>query len=302
MSIDLKALVTETRNEKSMNIDILSTMEMAKIMNDEDKKVALAIEKELPAIVRAIDAISKAFLEGGRLIYIGAGTSGRLGILDASECPPTYGTDPSMVVGLIAGGEYAIRNAVEGAEDNRELGIEDLKALNFNSKDILVGIAASGRTPYVLGAMAYAKSLGATVIGLSCNPESPIAENSDIAISPVPGPEVVTGSTRLKSGTTQKLVLNMLTTLSMVKIGKVYGNLMVDVQATNEKLVERQKRIVMEATGVTKEEAAVALEKCNNSCKSAIFMILSGLSAEEAMKKLEEHRGFIREAEKSLKK
>ncbi|MGL4252661.1 MAG: N-acetylmuramic acid 6-phosphate etherase [Fusobacteriaceae bacterium] len=302
MSIDLKSLVTETRNENSMNIDTLSTMEMAKIMNDEDKKVAQAIEKELPTIVQAIDTIAKAFLDGGRLIYIGAGTSGRLGILDASECPPTYGTDPNMVVGLIAGGEYAIRNAVEGAEDSRELGIEDLKSLRFSSKDVLVGIAASGRTPYVLGAMDYAKSLGATVVGLSCNPESPIAENAHIAISPVPGPEVVTGSTRLKAGTTQKLVLNMLTTLSMIKIGKVYGNLMVDVQATNEKLVERQKKIVMEATGVSKEEATSALEKCSNNCKSAIFMILSGLSAEEAMKKLGEHRGFIREAEKSIKK
>lgn len=300
--MDLKSLVTETRNRKSMNIDTLSTLEMATIMNEEDKEVAIAIEKELPAIVEAIDAISAAFMDGGRLIYIGAGTSGRLGILDASECPPTYGTDPSMVVGLIAGGEYAIRNAVEGAEDNRELGVEDLKGLNFNSKDILVGIAASGRTPYVIGAMEYAKSLGATVVGLSCNPGSPIAEKADIAISPVPGPEVVTGSTRLKSGTTQKLVLNMLTTLSMVKIGKVYGNLMVDVQATNEKLVERQKRIVMEATDVSKEEAAEALKKCNNHCKSAIFMILSGLSAEEAMKKLHEHRGFIRKAHSDLSK
>ncbi|MGL5963686.1 MAG: N-acetylmuramic acid 6-phosphate etherase [Fusobacteriaceae bacterium] len=302
MIIDLKSLVTESRNEKSMNIDTLSTMEMTKIMNEEDKKVAIAIEKELPSIAQAIDAIASSFLDGGRLIYIGAGTSGRLGILDASECPPTYGTDANMVVGLIAGGDYAIRNAVEGAEDNRNLGIEDLKNLKFNKKDILVGIAASGRTPYVLGAMEYAKSIGSRVVGLSCNPGSPIAENADISISPVPGPEIVTGSTRLKAGTTQKLVLNMLTTLSMVKIGKVYGNLMVDVQATNEKLVERQKKIVIEATGVTREEATVALEKCNNSCKSAIFMILSGLTAEEAMNKLEENRGFIREAEKSLQK
>lgn len=300
MSIDLKTMITEARNDKSMNIDTLSTMEMALIMNDEDKKVALAIEKELPSIVGAIDTIAEAFLNGGRLIYIGAGTSGRLGILDASECPPTYGTDASMVVGLIAGGEHAIRNAVEGAEDNKELGIEDLKALNFNKKDVLVGIAASGRTPYVIGAMGYAKSLGSTVVGISCNPGSPIAEAANIAISPVPGPEVVTGSTRLKAGTTQKLVLNMLTTLSMIKIGKVYGNLMVDVQATNEKLVERQKRIVMEATGVSKEIATASLEKCGNHCKSAIFMILSGLSAEESMKKLQENRGFIRQAEKAL--
>lgn len=300
--MDLKSLVTETRNEKSMNIDMLSTAEMAEIMNEEDKKVAEAIEKELPSIVKAIDLISDAFKKGGRLIYIGAGTSGRLGILDASECPPTYGTDPGMVVGLIAGGEYAIRNAVEGAEDSRELGIEDLKALNFSPKDVLVGIAASGRTPYVLAAMEYAKSLGARVIGLSCNPGSPIAERADIAISPVPGPEVVTGSTRLKAGTTQKLVLNMLTTLSMIKIGKVYGNLMVDVQATNEKLVERQKKIVMEATGVSKEEAADALVKCNNHCKSAILMILAGVTAEEAIAKLGEHRGFIRTAHEALKR
>lgn len=300
--MDLKSLVTETRNEKSMNIDMLSTAEMAVIMNEEDKKVAVAIEKELPSIVKAIDIIAEAFKNGGRLVYIGAGTSGRLGILDASECPPTYGTDPSMVVGLIAGGEYAIRNAVEGAEDSRELGIEDLKALDFNSKDVLVGIAASGRTPYVIAAMEYAKSLGASVIGLSCNPGSPIAEKAGIAISPVPGPEIVTGSTRLKSGTTQKLVLNMLTTLSMVKIGKVYGNLMVDVQATNEKLVERQKRIVMEATGVSKEAAADALAQCNNHCKSAILMILTGVTAEEAIAKLAEHKGFIRTAQESLKR
>lgn len=299
--MDLKTMLTESRNPNTMEIDTLSTMDMVKIMNSEDKKVPLAIEKELEQIAEAVDIISSAFLNGGRLIYSGAGTSGRLGILDASECPPTFGTDPSMVVGLIAGGEHAIRNAVEGAEDSREMGVEDLKKIGFNSGDIFVGIAASGRTPYVLAGIEYAKSLGAKTVGVSCNPDSPIAKNVDIPISPAPGAEVVTGSTRLKSGTAQKLVLNMLSTLSMIKIGKVYGNLMVDVQASNEKLIERQKKIVMDATGVERAEASEALKQCNNHCKSAIFMILSGLEAPKAMDILKEHRGFIREALRNIK-
>jgi len=295
----LGTMTTETRNKKSMKIDTLSTIEMLKIMNGEDKEVPLAIEKELPNIAKAVDKISEAFLNGGRLIYMGAGTSGRLGILDASECPPTFGTPAEMVVGLIAGGEKAIHRAVENAEDSTTLGIEDLKKLNFNKKDIVVGIAASGRTPYVISSLEYANELGATTIGVSCNSDSALAKVASIAISVIVGPEVVTGSTRLKSGTAQKLVLNMLTTISMIKIGKVYGNLMVDVEATNEKLVERQKKIVIEATGVTYEEAQEALLKCNNHCKTAIFMILSGLDAETATKVLKEHNGFIREALKS---
>lgn len=300
--MDLKSMITETRNQKSMSIDMLSTLQMAEIMNQEDTEVPLAIQRVLPHIAHAVDMISSALLNGGRLIYMGAGTSGRLGILDASECPPTFGTDPSMVVGLIAGGEHAIRNAVEGAEDSFEMGMEDLKDIHFTEKDVLVGIAASGRTPYVLGGMEYARSMGAKTIGVSCNPGSPVAKAGDIEISPIVGPEIITGSTRLKSGTAQKLVLNMLSTLTMVKIGKVYGNLMVDVQATNEKLMERQKRIVMEATGVSKEGASQALTSCNNHCKSAIFMILSGLEAKESMDILKENKGFIREALKSLEK
>lgn len=302
MKIDLNILATETRNENSTNIDNISTLEMAKIMNNEDKKIASAIEVELPNIALAVEEISKSFMNNGRLIYIGAGTSGRLGILDASECPPTYGTCPEMVVGIIAGGDYAIKNAVEGAEDNRELGIEDLKAIKFSEKDILVGIAASGRTPYVLSALEYANSIGSITVSVSCNPCSEIAKISKIAINPIVGPEIITGSTRLKSGTAQKLILNMLSTLSMIKIGKTFGNLMVDVQATNNKLVQRQKQIVMEATGVSEEEATYALEQCDDNCKTAIFMILSGFSPEESMAILSLHKGFIREALKSTKK
>jgi len=296
MGLNLKKMVTESRNENTMNIDTLTTMEMVKVINNEDKKVALAVEKELENIAKAIDKISYAFLNGGRLIYIGAGTSGRLGILDASECPPTFGTPATLVVGLIAGGETAILKAVENAEDNKELCIRDLKEINFNSRDILVGIAASGRTPYVMGGIEYAKELGATTISVSCNPNSILAEAVEIPISPVVGPEVITGSSRLKAGTAQKLVLNMLTTGSMIKIGKVYGNLMVDVEATNEKLVERQKKIVMEATDCTREEAASALKQVEGHCKTAILMILGDLGAVEAKKLLKEKNGFIREA------
>jgi len=303
MELNLKKMVTESRNENTMNIDMLSTMEMVKVINDEDKKVAFAVEKELENIAKAIDKISFAFLNGGRLIYIGAGTSGRLGILDASECPPTFGTPASLVVGLIAGGEKAILKAVENAEDNKELCVKDLKNINFNSKDILVGIAASGRTPYVMGGIEYAKELEATTVSVSCNPNSILAEAVEIPISPVVGPEVVTGSSRMKAGTAQKLVLNMLTTGSMIKIGKVYGNLMVDVEATNEKLVERQKKIVMEATECTREEAENALNQVEGHCKTAILMILGGLEPNEAKELLAEKNGFIREAlKKTLKK
>ncbi|MGR5145206.1 N-acetylmuramic acid 6-phosphate etherase [Photobacterium alginatilyticum] len=296
MKIDLSKMVTESRNTASQHIDTLSTFDMLKVINDEDKKVALAVEQALPNIALAVDAIAAAFQNGGRLIYSGAGTSGRLGILDASECPPTYGTKPEQVVGLIAGGHQAIFKAVENAEDNRELGADDLKALNFNQHDVLVGIAASGRTPYVLGAMSYAKSVGATVACISCNPQSVMTELADISITPVVGPEVVTGSSRMKAGTAQKLVLNMLTTGAMIRIGKVYGNLMVDVEATNAKLVERQKKIVMEATECSREEAETALVACNGHCKTAIVMILAQLSAEEAESLLVNNNGFIRKA------
>ncbi|PQQ25380.1 N-acetylmuramic acid 6-phosphate etherase [Photorhabdus hindustanensis] len=294
MKINLNSMVTESRNPASANIDTLPTLEMLKLINDEDKKVALAVEQTLPKIAETVDKIAEAFHQGGRLIYIGAGTSGRLGILDASECPPTYGAKPEQVVGLIAGGHQAILSAVENAEDNQQLGVNDLQALNFNAKDVLVGIAASGRTPYVLGAMAYAKSVGATVACISCNPESPMTQAADIAITPIVGPEIVTGSSRMKAGTAQKLILNMLTTGAMIRTGKVYRNLMVDVEATNAKLVERQKNIVIAATECNREQAEQALAECDGHCKTAIVMILAGVSAQQAKDLLEKHHGFIR--------
>lgn len=291
--INLSGMLTESRNPNSENIDSCSTLEIIQIINNEDKQVALAVEKELPNIALAVDVISQAFLKQGRLIYIGAGTSGRLGILDASECPPTYGTSPEQVIGLIAGGKTAIFKAVENAEDSPELAITDLKNINFSSNDVLVGIAASGRTPYVIGAMQYAKSIGATVISLCCNPSAPMIDLANIAITPIVGAEVITGSSRMKAGTAQKLVLNMLTTASMIKTGKVYSNLMVDVEATNAKLVERQISIVMQATDCSREKAIAALTESNKHCKTAILMILSGLNAEQARKKLEKEHGFI---------
>ncbi|MGR5143936.1 N-acetylmuramic acid 6-phosphate etherase [Photobacterium sp. DNB23_23_1] len=296
MKIDLTKMVTESRNSASAEIDTLSTIDMLNVINQEDQKVALAVEAVLPEIARAVDAIADAFLQGGKLIYSGAGTSGRLGILDASECPPTFGSKPEQVVGLIAGGHQAILKAVENAEDNREMGAGDLQAINFSRKDVLVGIAASGRTPYVLGAMDYAKSVGATVACISCNPQSPMGQSADIAITPVVGPEVVTGSSRLKAGTAQKLILNMLTTGAMIRTGKVYGNLMVDVEATNAKLVERQKNIVMAATDCSREQAVEALKACDGHCKTAIVMLLAGVDAAEASSLLTESHGFTRKA------
>ncbi|WP_445373770.1 N-acetylmuramic acid 6-phosphate etherase [Photorhabdus tasmaniensis] len=296
MQLNLINMVTESRNPASTCIDTLPTLEMLRIINNEDKKVALAVEQTLPQVAKTVDKITEAFRQGGRLIYIGAGTSGRLGILDASECPPTYGTRPEQVVGLIAGGHQAILRAVENAEDNRQLGKNDLQALNFNSKDVLVGIAASGRTPYVLGAMEYAKSVGATVACISCNPDSPMVQAADIAMTPVVGPEIITGSSRMKAGTAQKLILNMLTTGAMIRTGKVYGNLMVDVEATNAKLVERQKNIVMAATECNRKQAEQALAECDGHCKTAIVMILAGIDAQQAKALLEKNHGFIHSA------
>ncbi|WP_318491302.1 N-acetylmuramic acid 6-phosphate etherase [Photobacterium leiognathi] len=296
MKIDLTTLVTESRNVASENIDMLSTIDMLKVINQEDQKVALAVEAIIPEIAKVVDFISEAFQSGGRLIYTGAGTSGRLGILDASECPPTYGSDPDLVIGLIAGGHKAILKAVENAEDNEELGATDLQQIGFNHKDVLVGIAASGRTPYVIGSMNYAKSVGAKVAALSCNANSPMAEIADINITPIVGAEVVTGSSRMKAGTAQKLVLNMLTTGAMIRTGKVFGNLMVDVEATNAKLIQRQKNIVVEATGCSESQAAEALTQCNNHCKTAILMILLNINADLAAAKLSKHHGFIRHA------
>nr|WP_154928650.1 N-acetylmuramic acid 6-phosphate etherase [Pantoea agglomerans] len=296
MKLDLSQMITEGRNPASQNIDELSTEAMLRIINDEDKKVALAVEAILPQIAAAVDAICAAFRAGGRLIYCGAGTSGRLGILDASECPPTFGTPREQVIGLIAGGNTAILQAVENAEDNREQGAQDLKDIHFSRHDILVGIAASGRTPYVLGALAYANKLGATTVALTCNPDSAMAQVAAIALTPVVGPEIVTGSSRMKAGTAQKLVLNMLTTGAMIRSGKVYGNLMVDVEATNQKLVQRQVNIVMQATDCDDATARAALTACGGHCKTAILMVLAGLDADEAKALLSQHQGFIRQA------
>ncbi|WP_330408565.1 N-acetylmuramic acid 6-phosphate etherase [Romboutsia weinsteinii] len=291
--LNLKGLTTETRNENTKNIDKMSTIDMVRLINQEDQKVALAVEKESENIAKAIDVIYEALSNGGRLIYMGAGTSGRLGILDASECPPTYGVSDELVQGLIAGGSEAILKAKEGAEDSKEFGKEDLVNIKLTPKDVVCGLAASGRTPYVIGGVEYAKEIGARTISVTCNGDSELSKVVEISIAPVVGPEVVTGSTRMKSGTAQKLVLNMLSTGTMIKLGKVYGNLMVDVKSTNEKLVERAKNIVVEATGVNKEEATNLLKATDFNVKLAIFMKLSGLSKEESQKVLDEKKGHI---------
>lgn len=292
----LNQLITEQRNPNSMQLDSLSAQELVALINREDQQVALAVEKCLPQIASAVEKIVTAFERGGRLVYVGAGTSGRLGVLDASECPPTYGVKPEMVVGLIAGGDHALRHPIEGAEDNVQQGQADLEEIDFSARDVLVGIAASGRTPYVLGALNYAKQLGATTVSIASNPNSKMAEVADIAIETVVGPEVLTGSSRMKSGTAQKLVLNMLTTASMVLIGKCYQNLMVDVQASNEKLKARALKIVMEATECDNETAANVLAKANGQVKLAILMQLSGLDALEAQSLLDKSNGKLRQA------
>lgn len=296
MNIDLSTLTTESRNPASENIDNLSTLEMLKVINAEDQKVALAVGQQLPAIAETVDVITRAFAAGGRLIYCGAGTSGRLGILDASECPPTYGTPHEMVVGLIAGGKTAILQAVENAEDSPQMGEQDLRNLNLNAHDVVVGIAASGRTPYVIGALKYARSIGAKVAAIACNRGSEIGKLADIAIEPLVGPEIVTGSSRMKAGTAQKLILNMLTTGAMIRSGKVFGNLMVDVEATNAKLLQRQVNIVVQATECAPEQAEAALNACQRHCKTAIVMILADVSAAEATALLASNSGFIRRA------
>lgn len=296
MTLDLNKMITESRNPASQNIDELSTEAMLRVINDEDKKVALAVEAIVPQIAQVTEAIAHAFSQGGRLVYCGAGTSGRLGILDASECPPTFGTPRGQVVGLIAGGHTAILQAVENAEDNAGQGAQDLADIGFSPRDVLVGIAASGRTPYVLGALAYAREQGAFTAALTCNPDSAMAQAADVALTPVVGPEIVTGSSRMKAGTAQKLVLNMLSTGAMIRSGKVYGNLMVDVEATNQKLVQRQINIVKQAAECDDATAQQALTACGGHCKTAIVMVLAGLTAEEARALLDQNRGFIRAA------
>ena len=289
----LSTLITEQRNPNSMHVDSLSALEIVQLMNDEDKQVPLAIEKCLPQIAQAVECIVAAFQQGGRLVYIGAGTSGRLGVLDASECPPTFGVSPEMVKGIIAGGERALRHPIEGAEDSKTHAVVDLQTIQFSSKDVLVGIAASGRTPYVIGALEYAKSLGSVTVSIASNPNSAMANIVDIAIDTVVGPEVLTGSSRLKSGTAQKLVLNMLTTASMILMGKCYQNLMVDVQASNEKLKARAIHIVMQATDCDKALAEETLKQADQNAKLAIMMILSGLDRAQAEALLEKHQGKL---------
>ena len=289
----LSTLITEQRNPNSMNVDSLSALEIVQLMNDEDKQVPLAIEKCLPQIAQAVERIVAAFQQGGRLVYIGAGTSGRLGVLDASECPPTFGVSPEMVKGIIAGGERALRHPIEGAEDSKAQAVFDLQTIHFSSKDVLVGIAASGRTPYVIGSLEYAKSLGSVTVSIASNPNSAMANIVDIAIDTVVGAEVLTGSSRLKSGTAQKLVLNMLTTASMILMGKCYQNLMVDVQASNEKLKARAIRIVMQATDCDKTLAEETLKLAEQNAKLAIMMILSGLDRAQAEALLEKYHGKL---------
>ena len=286
-------LPTEQRNPNTENIDRLSTIDMVRRINDEDKKVAFAVERELDSIALAVDTIAEALAGGGRLIYCGCGTSGRLGVLDAAECPPTYSTDPEMVKGVMAGGESAMFRAAEGAEDNAEAGRKDMEELGLSGKDVLVGIAASGRTPYVLSSMKYASELGAKTVAVTCNKSSQMNQVADISIGVEPGPEVITGSTRMKCGTAEKMVLNMLSTGAMIKLGKVYGNLMVDVMPTNEKLVRRAVSIVATAANVDEELAKSTLEECGFSVKTAIVMLICGLNADEAKAELDKNGGVI---------
>lgn len=291
--VELQKIATEQRNPNTVNIDTLSTLDMVKLINREDHRVAEAVALVTDKIAEAVDVIAARLSTGGRLIYCGAGTSGRLGILDAVECPPTYSTGPETVQALMAGGYGAIFKAVEGAEDSKELGKADMQGIGFSGKDVLVGIAASGRTPYVLGCMEYAKELGAPTVAVTCCPGSILDSFADIGIAPAPGPEVVTGSTRMKSGTAQKMVLNMLSTGAMIKLGKVYGNLMVDVKPSNEKLVRRCVTIVCSATDCTEEEAVDALEQCGYHPKTAIVMLLRGVDAETADRLLDAAGGRI---------
>jgi N-acetylmuramic acid 6-phosphate etherase len=295
MTEHIEQLVTEKPNPNTQRLDELSPLEIVQIMNEEDQKVALAVNKELPKIAQAIEVIVNQLNQKGRVIYFGAGTSGRLGILDASECPPTFSTTNEFIA-LIAGGNSAVKSAVEGAEDSETLIIEELKALKFTSKDVAVGIAASGRTPYVISGLKYAKSLGAHTISISCNPDSMLSKVSDVGIDVEVGPEVLTGSTRLKAGTATKMVLNMLSTASMVQMGKVYGNLMVDLNPSNIKLIDRAKRIIMQATGVNEKAAHTALYDANLKVKVAIVMIKKNCSASDAINKLERSNGFVSKA------
>lgn len=294
MGVNISGLATEKRNEKTKDLDLLEVKEILEIMNEEDLNVIAAVKEAIPAIEALINETVKAYNNGGRIVYIGAGTSGRMGLMDAVEVVPTFNSD--RFVGKIAGGDYAFVKAVEGAEDSKELCVKDLKEINLNDKDFVIGIAASGRTPYVIGGLDYAREVGAGTGCVCCNFNTEIAKHCDYPIELSAGPEVVMGSTRLKSGTCQKIVLNMISTVTMIKVGKVFGNLMVDVRATNEKLVERCRNIVMEATGCDYETADKALNETGNECRLAIIMILLGVTYEEAIQRLNDANGIIRKA------
>lgn len=294
--IDLSVLVTESRNKETMGLDQMTPLEIVTVMNREDGKAVNAVGEVLPQIAQAIAWCTDSLKQKGRIIYIGAGTSGRLGVLDAVECPPTFGVSPDVVVGLMAGGTPAFVKAVEGAEDSQTMGEEDLKEIHLSPADIVIGLAASGRTPYVIYGLRYAKKIGCRTVAVSCNRDSEIGKEADLAIEPVPGPEVLTGSTRLKAGTVQKMVLNMISTGSMVGIGKVYQNLMVDVVQTNMKLITRAENIVMTATGCTREEARDSLEEAEGSVKLAITMILLQCGAKSAKTRLNRAGGYVRNA------
>ena len=296
VTILLEHLATEQRNEKTKHLDGMTTREILHVMNEEDRAAVIAVSKQLDCIEKIVHLVIAAFRRGGRLIYVGAGTSGRLGLLDAVECPPTFGTEPAMVQAILAGGLKAISEAVEGAEDDEEAAVRDLQAVGLTKNDVVIGIAASGRTPYVVSALRYAKQIGAATGSIACNKGAVISQYADAAVEIETGPEVLAGSTRLKAGTAQKMVLNMISTASMVGIGKVYGNWMVDEQATNEKLKERAKRILIEATGVSAEEASRYYEQAKGEVKTAIVMILRQCGYEEAKERLQQAEGFVRKA------
>ncbi len=296
MDLNLTNMSTETRNPNTMDLDTMTPLELVTVMNQEDAKIADAIQPALPGIAQCVSWAIESIESGGRIIYMGAGTSGRLGVLDAVECPPTFGVAPEVVVGLIAGGEKAFVKAVEGAEDSRQMGHDDLVKLHLEPRDIVIGIAASGRTPYVLGGLAYAQQVGCHTAAISCNPGSAIGKAAQLAIEVVPGPEVLTGSTRLKAGTCQKLILNMISTATMVSTGKAYQNLMVDVMQTNEKLHVRAQNIVMEATGVDRQTAKEKIALAGGSAKTAITMILADCGLDEALERLEKAKGHVRDA------
>lgn len=293
---DMDHLTTEQNNPESVAIDQMDPIQIAMLMNREDLKVVAAVERVLPEIARAIEKVTERVQAGGRLIYIGAGTSGRLGVLDASECPPTFNTPPALVVGLIAGGHRALTNAIEGAEDNRQAGEEDLRGVELDAKDVVCGIATSGRTPYVLGGLAYAQSLGAATLGVTCNEVSELTEVSDVLIAPVVGPEILSGSTRLKAGTATKMVLNMISTGTMIRIGKTYGNWMVDLRATNVKLKDRSIRIVSGITGLDRQRAESLLARCDGEVKTAIVSQALGVEKIEAQERLKAAAGRLRTA------